>query len=127
MEKAQLKQHAAAFRQWNEFVSVSRQNGMADQQIRERLAKANVNPVAIDAMLDPRFHWQVKSLTAPTGKWKIAMGVFKLVLGAFGFLVFATTGTHLFTSIIAVVAGLAWLASYASDKNKMSLHETGNN
>jgi hypothetical protein len=107
------KKHRDALRTWNEFVKVNRARGMHDAEIALKLQANNIDPEVIPLLIDRNDNSQRRAALSKGGKWKIAVGVVKLILGLAALMLSLAGGPGLFPGILLIVTGLMWLAAYA--------------
>lgn len=101
------KKHQIAISTWYDFVLTSRQRGMSDNEIANKLRGNNVDEEAIQVLLSPVPDWRMRSGRERKGGWKIALGIFKILAGIF-FLLF---GNIVFGGVL-VAGGIVWIGSY---------------
>lgn len=102
---------------WNEYVKVSRQNGLSDTEITARLERANVNAEAIGILLNSQMSARIASKQAAKHKWMLVVGIIKLVLGIPLLLLFLSVGQLSIAAIGLILTGLIWIGTYSAKKN----------
>lgn len=115
MSTNKYKQHRDAIRTWDSFVRISRNRGLSNPEITEKLRSSGVEEEAIAILLDPNYSWQKSRITGKQNQWKIAVGILKLLGALFFFATEITMGKGILWAVILTIAGLAWFASYSRD------------
>jgi hypothetical protein len=102
---------------WNEFVKVSRQNGLSDADITSRLERAHVSAEVIAILLNSNLSTHIVSTAVAKYKWMLVVGIIKLVLGIPLLLLFLSAGQMSLAAVGLILTGIGWIATYTAKKN----------